>query len=106
MKSFIYIVLLIYSHSIVAQTKEGTITIRKPIIEARIDRPDFAIVEEMPEYPGGNPALMDFIQNNLQYPESGLTLNLQSTVFMNFVIDIDVSVKDVKVLRSIGYGFD
>ena len=106
MKNFIYIVFLIYSSSIVAQQKEGTITIRKTLIEARIDQPVFAIVEEMPEYPGGNPALMDFIQNNLQYPDSGLTLNLQGTVYVNFVIDIDGSVRDVKVLRGIGYGFD
>jgi len=60
----------------------------------------FDYVEKMPEYPGGQKAMMEFIQKNLQYPEFAKDNNLQGTVFATFIIDKKGKITDVRILRS------
>ncbi len=77
------------------------------IIEEEIPEEDvFAVVEVMPEFPGGSNALMNFIANNIKYPEQARRDTIQGRVFVNFVIEKDGSVSNVKVLRGIGGGCD
>jgi protein TonB len=61
----------------------------------------FIIVEEMPEYPGGIPALMKFVSENLQYPEEAIQSNIQGKVFLKFVVRPDGSTDRIEILRSI-----
>src|ERR1035438_2191630 len=60
----------------------------------------YDIVEKMPEYPGGQVAMMAFIQTNLQFPEYAKNNNLQGTVYATFIIDKKGKITDVKILRS------
>jgi len=60
-------------------------------------------IEKMPAYPGGNKALMRFIQANLHYPEGLCT---SGKVFVNFTIAKTGDVRDVKVLKGLGGAFD
>jgi len=61
----------------------------------------FIIVEEMPEYPGGIPALMKFVGENLIYPEEAALSNIQGKVILKFVVNADGSVDRIEVTRSI-----
>jgi TonB family protein len=66
----------------------------------------FTVVEVMPEYPGGPAAMMNFLANNISYPEQARRDTIQGRVFVNFVVEADGSVSNVKILRGIGGGCD
>ncbi|MBQ8957086.1 MAG: energy transducer TonB [Bacteroidales bacterium] len=66
----------------------------------------FMIVEEMPEFPGGEEALVQFIADHVNYPEEAKKAGAYGRVFVGFVVEPDGSLSDVKVLRGIGYGCD
>jgi protein TonB len=61
----------------------------------------FYIVEEMPEFPGGIPALMKFIGENLKYPEEAVSTNTQGKVHLKFVVNPDGSTGRIEITRSI-----
>ena len=66
----------------------------------------FAVVEAMPEYPGGDAARMKYLQDNIKYPNMARESGIQGTVYVTFVVERDGSVTDVKILRGIGGGCD
>lgn len=66
----------------------------------------FTVVQEMPVFPGGTEALMQFIASNIQYPEKALKEGIQGRVFVNFIVEADGRVSETKVLRGIGGGCD
>jgi len=70
------------------------------------DKPIFIIVEEMPEYTGGQEALTEFINNNVKYPENAQKKGIQGKVFVQFVIEIDGSVSNVKVAKGVNPELD
>ena len=55
----------------------------------------FFIVEDMPEFPGGELALRKYIAENVRYPEMAKENDIQGTVYVRFVVDTDGSVKNV-----------
>ena len=74
------------------------------------DKPEvdsiYNTVDVMPEFPGGAEAMMNYIAKNVKYPEEAKEKNISGRVFVQFVIEKDGSVSNVKVLRSIGGGCD
>jgi len=66
----------------------------------------FMVVESMPEYPGGEPALYKFLAENIKYPQMAKESGIQGRVFVTFVVERNGSVTDVRVLRGIGGGCD
>lgn len=58
----------------------------------------FAVVEEMPRFPGGN--VQKWISQHIKYPMIAQENNIQGKVFVQFVIEKDGSVTNVKVARS------
>ncbi|MEO6882926.1 MAG: energy transducer TonB [Bacteroidia bacterium] len=59
-----------------------------------------------PKYPGGIAAEIQFIADNLQYPEKALKNNISGTVDVDFRIMQDGSVTDIRVRHGIGFGCD
>lgn len=59
-----------------------------------------------PEYPGGNEAMMNFIMNNLRYPESAMNSGKEGKVIVSFVVNKDGSIKDVKTKKSVDAALD
>lgn len=58
----------------------------------------------MPEYPGGNEAMINYIQQNIKYPKDGRDSAITGTVYVQFVVRRDGYVSDVTVARGIkGY---
>ncbi|MCF8228271.1 MAG: TonB family protein [Bacteroidales bacterium] len=66
----------------------------------------FTVVESMPEFPGGQTSLFQYLQKNIEYPEIAKESGIQGRVFVTFVVEKDGSVTDVRVLRGIGGGCD
>ncbi|MFN8208704.1 MAG: TonB family protein [Bacteroidales bacterium] len=61
----------------------------------------FYVVEQMPEFPGGNEGFREFINMKLQYPEEAVKKGIQGKVFVNFIVDANGMVKDAKVVRGV-----
>lgn len=59
------------------------------------------IWEETPRFPGGDEALMKYIQQNLRYPEDAKQKGIEGRVFVNFVVEKDGSLSKFKILRSV-----
>ena len=66
----------------------------------------FTVVESMPSYPGGEAARIQYLNENIRYPQMARESGIQGRVFVTFVVERDGSVTDVKVLRGIGGGCD
>ncbi|MBW8049661.1 MAG: TonB family protein [Cytophagales bacterium] len=66
----------------------------------------FLIVEKMPEFPGGVTKLMEFIKSNIIYPKSAKEKGIAGTVYISFVVDIDGSIRDIKVVKGINKELD
>ena len=61
----------------------------------------FDVVEEMPQYPGGAEALLEFLNHNVQYPEEAEKAGIQGRVIATFVVEKDGSVSNAKVVKSV-----
>lgn len=66
----------------------------------------FTVVEESPDYMGGDLGRIKFLQDNIKYPQMARESGIQGTVYVTFVVERDGSVTDVKVQRGIGGGCD
>lgn len=66
----------------------------------------FTIVEQMPQFPGGESELMKYLGKNTKYPPIAKDAGIQGTVYVTFVVGKDGKVGDARVLRSIGGGCD
>lgn len=66
----------------------------------------FVIVEEMPSFPGGDVKMMEYLAKNIKYPQMARESGIQGRVFINFVVEPDGHVSNVKVIRGIGGGCD
>jgi protein TonB len=58
-------------------------------------------VEEMPEFPGGDKALLEFIAKNLKYPKEATDNNIEGRVYIQFVVKPDGSVGSIVVLKGV-----
>ena len=66
----------------------------------------FDMVEQMPEFPGGVQALMQFLYENIRYPEAAQTAGKEGRVVVQFVVEADGTVSSAKVVRSISEELD
>ena len=64
----------------------------------------FQVVEDMPSFPGGN--VSKWIAKNVKYPVLAMENGIQGKVFIQFVIERDGSITDVKVARGVDASLD
>ena len=74
----------------------------KPEVATKV----FDVVEEMPSFPGGNVALMSYLNGNTKYPVVAQENGVQGKVIISFVVERDGSISDVKVARSVDPSLD
>ena len=72
----------------------------------RTDAPIFLIVQEPPTPKGGVAVLGEFIEANLQYPKKAREQKITGIVVVQFVVEMDGSLSNVKVIKGIGAGCD
>jgi TonB family protein len=77
-------------------------------VVARFTLPDevrvgevFVMVEEMPQYPGGDKALFEYLYANLKYPPEAKARGIQGKVILRFVVTAEGKVADITVVRSV-----
>lgn len=75
-----------------------------PVIEEEEEKEDevFLVVENMPEFPGGQPALFKYLAENIKYPVIAQENGVQGKVICQFTVNKDGSIVDVIVLKSSG----
>ena len=61
----------------------------------------FVVVEQMPEFEGGQEALMKFLVHNIRYPEAAVEQELQGKVFVEFVVYPNGELGQYKILRGV-----
>ena len=74
----------------------------KPEVATKV----FDVVEEMPSFPGGQAALMQYLASNIKYPVVAQENGVQGRVIVSFVVERDGSISDVKVARSVDPSLD
>ena len=66
----------------------------------------FDVVEEMPQFPGGQAALLEYLAKNIKYPVVAEENGVQGRVIVTFVVERDGSITDVKVVKSVDPSLD
>ena len=66
----------------------------------------FDVVEEMPVYPGGMPAMMDFFNKNMKYPKEALDAKQEGRVIAQFVVEKDGCITDAHIVKSVSPALD
>ncbi|MBO7141622.1 MAG: energy transducer TonB [Bacteroidales bacterium] len=61
----------------------------------------FVIVEDMPEFKGGEKALLKYIADHVVYPEMAKENDIQGTVYVGFVVNEKGKVTNVSVLHGV-----
>lgn len=61
----------------------------------------YTMVEQMPQFPGGNAELLKFVAKNLRYPTIAQENGIQGRVIVRFVVSASGKVEDVQVVRSL-----
>ncbi|MBF1531681.1 MAG: energy transducer TonB [Prevotella salivae] len=61
----------------------------------------FDVVEVMPQFPGGQIAMLQYIMKNMKYPEQAMKEGIQGRVAVRFIVEKDGSISDVKPILSV-----
>ena len=83
------------------------------VIETKEEKPKevkaeqvFTSVEQMPQFPGGEVALMKYLQSHINYPPMAAENNVQGRVVVQFVVEKTGNIGEVKVVRSVDKDLD
>ena len=86
--------------------------VEEPTVEEQASEPQaskpkvYESVEQMPEYPGGMAEMLKFLQMNINYPPMAAANKIERRVIVQFIIDENGQVGDVKVVRSVNEELD
>ena len=78
-----------------------------PVAVDEDDNPlNFRIVEQLPEYPGGMAALVQWLTRNIIYPQEARKHNIQGRVVVSFIINADGSLSDIRLTKTAHFLLD
>lgn len=93
----------------------GPVVVGKPVIAETIapsssprvaESNDMKVVEQRPEFPGGREALMQYLMQSLQYPETARQIKVEAIALVSFTVDKNGDIRNARSLKNIGYGID
>ena len=91
----------------VTKTLKDEVVVEKPVEKPKeVKEEVFRSVEQMPQFPGGEAALMKYLQSHINYPPMAAENNVQGRVVVQFVVDKTGKVGEVKVVRSVDKDLD
>lgn len=93
------------SDSIVPSSEEEHVPGRANLVD---DDPIFTIVQQMPQFPGGEKAMYAFIAQTIQYPDEAKDQGIQGTVYVQFIVNKDgcIDTSAVQILRGVHPSLD
>ena len=86
--------------------QDDIVTMEGEVDQDQAKEEAFDVVEEMPEFPGGPKALMDYLMTNVKYPKTAFDANIQGRVIAQFVVDKEGTVRDAHVVKSVDPALD
>ena len=82
-------------------------TMNPPLRKSEPVPPEFVLMPEVePSFPGGESEMYRWISDNLTYPKPASNLNIQGTVFLQFIVTERGNVRQVKVLKGVTPAID
>lgn len=89
------------------QTAVNEVVVEKPVEKPKeVKQEIFTAVEQMPQFPGGDAALMKYLSSHINYPPMAAENNVQGKVILQFVVGTDGRVGEVKIARSVDKDLD
>ena len=77
-----------------------TVLAQKTVVSQKEQKEEpFNVVEDMPAFPGGMDAMIQFLSSNIQYPADAQKQKVDGRVLVNFVVEKDGSITEVKVIK-------
>ena len=100
-----------FCHSVIIYNKDTFLTnnlnSKKDSIEAAKKKfTVYSSVEEMPHFPDGEEAMLNFLSRNMVYPKEARQKGIQGRVYVTYIVDYTGTLRDIKILRGIGGGCD
>lgn len=74
--------------------------------EKPVEEKVFDVVEQMPQFPGGDAALFEYLSTHIKYPTIAEENGVQGRVIVTFVVERDGSITDVKVVKAVDPSLD
>lgn len=89
-----------------SNSEDEEIVIEAPVLDpSELDEEEeviFFVVEEQPEFPGGQDSLLNYINTTFRYPAIAIENGIQGLTICQYTIETDGSITDVEVIRSSG----
>ncbi|MDD2622208.1 MAG: energy transducer TonB [Bacteroidales bacterium] len=87
-----------------AESDESTVTQEYEYVEyvpeEVVEEEIFVVVEESPEFPGGEESRLKFLTDNIQYPRIARDAGVEGRVIVGFVVEPDGRITNVKIIRG------
>ena len=91
----------------VTRTLKEEVVVEKPVEKPKeVKEEIFKSVEQMPQFPGGDAALMKYLSSHINYPPMAAENNVQGKVILQFVVEKDGHVGEVKIARAVDKDLD
>ena len=66
----------------------------------------FTVVEKNPSFPGGEEKLFEYLGKSISYPQMAKEAGVKGKVYVQFVVEKNGAITDIKIIRGIGSGCD
>ncbi len=96
----LFLALLFYVIALKAQQDSLTC---KPIRDTTFNQEYYLYADSMPEYPGGQNEMLNYIASNFKYPEE---IDVYGKVIVEFIIDQDGKMVNLKIKKGLQEDFD
>ena len=75
-------------------------------VEDVVEDKVFTFVEQQPQFPGGDAAMLKYLGENIRYPSVAQRNGLEGLVVLQFVVDQNGGISDIVVVKKLGGGTD
>lgn len=94
-----------------SQSEEAPVMVENTVDEPAPAVPEqkseiYETVEQLPEFPGGQQAMIEFLSSNVRYPEKAAKNNIQGRVLVRFVVEKTGEISNIEVVRSVDEELD
>jgi protein TonB len=77
-----------------------------PVQAKADDKMVYMVVDSMPEFPGGETAMMQYLATKIKYPFWAQRYNMQGEVLIQFIVNADGSLSDCRIIKGAGVYLD
>ena len=78
----------------------ATVYAQKTVVSQK-NQKVYEVVDQMPEYPGGMGAFLEYMMQNLKYPEDAVKQKIEGRVIASFVVETDGSITEINVVKKV-----